>query len=76
MVLNISKHILIVVFIKGLSKPLRGWIKIFDPISLKEAMKKARSMEHAVPINKFQSKGASSSEDNKPFDKNRKMTDF
>ena len=34
MVPNISKHRLIVLFIKGISKPLRGWIKSFDPISL------------------------------------------
>ena len=39
-------------------------------------MQKARSMEHPVPTNKFQSKGASSSKDNKPFYKKLERTDF
>ena len=34
MVPNISERRLIVIFIEGLSEPLRGWIKAFDPISL------------------------------------------
>ena len=33
-------------------------------------------MEHAVPSNKFQSKGASSSKDNKPFYRKLERTDF
>ena len=39
-------------------------------------MKKERSMEHAVPTNKFKSKGASSSKDNKPLYKKLERTDF
>ena len=39
-------------------------------------MKKARSMEHAVPTNKFQSKGASSSKNKKPFYKKIERTNF
>ena len=76
MVPNILEHRLIVLFIEGLSEPWRGWIKAFDLISLQEAMKKARSMEHAVPTNKFQSKGESSSKDNKPFYKTPERNDF
>ena len=34
MVPNISEHQLIALFIEGLSKPLKGWIKAFDPVSL------------------------------------------
>ena len=33
-------------------------------------------MKHAVPTNKFQSKGASSSKHNKPFYKKPERTDF
>lgn len=67
MVSDISDRRLVVLFIEGLSEPLKGWVKAFDPFNLQEAIKKARSMEHATPTNKFQSKGASSSKDNKPF---------
>ena len=67
MVPNISKRRLIVLFIEVLSEPLRDWIKVFDPFTLQEAMRKARSKEHATSTNKFQSKGSSPSKDNKPF---------
>ena len=35
-----------------LLEPMRGWIKAFDPPTLEEAMKKARSMEFAAPKSK------------------------
>ena len=66
MVPDISDRRLVVLFTKGLSEPLKGWVKAFDPFNLQEAIKKARSMEQATLVNKYQSKGASSSKD-KPF---------
>ena len=75
MVQDILERRLIVLFIEGLVEPLRGWVKAFDPYTLKETMKKARDMEHTVLVNKFQSKGASTSKDSKPFFKKPDGTD-
>ena len=50
MVPDISDRRLIVLFTEGLSEPLKGWVKAFDPFHLQEAIKKARSMEQAAPV--------------------------
>lgn len=76
MVPNISERRLVVLFMEGLLEPLRGWIKAFDPLSLQEAMKKARSMEFATPSNKFNSRNTSSFRDDKGFNKNREKSNF
>lgn len=72
MVPDILDRRLVVLFAKGLSEPLKGWVKAFDPLNLQKEIKKARSMEHVAPMNKFQSKGASFSKDTKPFFKKPK----
>lgn len=69
MVPDISNRRFFFLFTEGLSKPLKGWVKSFDPFNLQEAIKKARSMEQVAPINKFQSKGASSSKEKSFFKK-------
>lgn len=76
MVPNISERRLVVLFIEGLSEPLRGWIKAFDPSTLQEAMRKARSMELAAPQSKFSSKASSSYKDGKSFSKKNEKSDF
>lgn len=71
MVHDVSERRLVVLFTKGLSKSLKGWIMAFDPPSLQEAMKKARSMELTAPSSRFTSRSTSSFKDNKKFDKNK-----
>jgi hypothetical protein len=56
MVTDVSEHRLIMLFIEGLSKPLRGWVKAFKPTSLQDAIIRTSDMEDAVPKNKFPSK--------------------
>ena len=76
MVPSISERRLVVLFMEGLTEPLKGWIKAFDPPSLQEAMRKARNMEFAAPANKFNSRGSSSFRDNKGFNKNNDKSDY
>lgn len=56
MVTGVTERRLVILFSEGLTEPLKGWIKAFDPPSLQEAMKKARNMEWAAPKAKFQPK--------------------
>ncbi|KAH9311173.1 hypothetical protein KI387_026208, partial [Taxus chinensis] len=64
MVTGITERRLVILFSEGLTEPLKGWVKAFDPPTLQEAMKKARNMEWAAPKAKFQS--------NSPFQKRDK----
>ena len=66
-----SERRLVILFTEGLFEPLKGWIKAFDPPSLQEAMRKARSMELTTPSSRFTSRSTSSFKDNKKFDKNK-----
>ena len=68
MVQDVSERRLVILFTEGLFKTLKGWIKAFDPPSLQEAMRKARSMELTAPSSKFTSRSTSSFKDNKKFD--------
>ena len=53
MVPDISDRRLVGLFTEGLSKPLKGRVKTFDPFNLQEIIKKARSMEQEALVNKF-----------------------
>lgn len=76
MVPDISERRLVILFTEGLTEPLKGWVKAFDPLTLQEAMKKARSMELAAPANRFGSKGSSSFKDNRGgFNKGKEKVD-
>ena len=44
MVTNILERRLVFLFMDGLAKPLRGWVKGFNPITLTKAIKKACDM--------------------------------
>ncbi len=71
MVQDVSERRLVILFTEGLSEPLKGWIKAFDPPTLQEAMRKAWSMELTAPASRFTSRSTTSFRDNKKFDKNK-----
>lgn len=60
LVTNILERRLIFLFMDGLAKPLRGWIKALSPPTIQEEIKKASDMESSTSKGKFQSKGFSS----------------
>lgn len=66
MVPNISERRLVVLFMEGLMEPLRGWLKAFDPPTLQEVMKKARSMEFAAPKSRSAHKNVPSTSNESP----------
>ena len=73
---NIQRNIQVV---RGLSnlwdcllETMRGWIKAFDPPTLQEAMKKARSMEFAAPKSKSLHKEIPSSSNETPQQSDKK----
>lgn len=67
MVPNIMEKKLVVLFTEGLEELLKGWVRVFDPPTLNEAIKKSRSMELAAPKSKFQSKPFPYQKDKKKF---------
>lgn len=69
MVTDVLEHRLIALFMVGLSKPLCGWIKAFDPNTLQDAIKRARNMKSSAPRNKFPPKPFMKKKDKKPFQK-------
>jgi len=71
MVTDVSEDRLTMLFIEGLVEPLRGWIKVFRPKTLQEAITKTRDMEGAVPKTRFPSKiiPPMKGRDRKPFQK-------
>jgi hypothetical protein len=53
MVTDVSEHKLVMLFIEGLSEPLRGWVKAFKLGSLQDIITMTRDMEHVVPRKTF-----------------------
>ena len=53
---NISEQRLVMLFTKGLSEPLHGWVKAFNPETLQDAIIRTWDMEDAVPKKKTFSK--------------------
>jgi hypothetical protein len=51
MVTNIFEKRLVMLFTKGLVKPLGGWVKAFRPTTLQDAIMRTHDMEDAVPKN-------------------------
>jgi hypothetical protein len=68
---HISEQRLVMLFTKGLSEPLRGWVKAFKPETLQDAIIRTRDMEDAVPKTKTFSKPfiPRKNKDKKPFQK-------
>ena len=54
LVTNNSERRLVVLFMDGLSNPLRGWVKGHDPAKLQEATKKARDLVPSFFRSRFQ----------------------
>ena len=53
MVIDISEARLIFLFIEGLTKPLKGLVKAYQPSTLLEAVGKTRDMQDAIPRTKY-----------------------
>ena len=53
MVTDISESRLITLFTEALTKPLRGWVKSYRPITLADAIIQTRELQDAVPKNRF-----------------------
>ena len=57
MVTYIFQHRLVMLFMKGLVEPLRGWVKEFRPTTLQKAIMRSQDMKDAfnkkVPIKFF-----------------------
>lgn len=71
LVTDISPRRLVVLFCDGLVDPLRGWVKVHDPLILAEATKKARDLAPSVHKEKNHSIDSSycKDRDKKPFQK-------
>ena len=54
LVTDISERRLVVLFMDGLSEPLRGWVKGHDPTTLQEVTKKARDLAPSSFRSRFQ----------------------
>ena len=52
MVSDISESWLIMLFTEALSKPLRGWVKAYRPITLQDAISRTLDLQDFVPKNK------------------------
>lgn len=52
MVTDISEAQL-VMFVEGLSEPLRGWVKAYKPANLQDAISRATDMQDTVPKRRF-----------------------
>jgi hypothetical protein len=53
MVTDISEARLVMLFVEGLSEPLRGWVKAYKPATLQDAVSRARDMQDVVPKSRF-----------------------
>jgi hypothetical protein len=53
MVTNISEAQMVMLFVEGLSKPLHGWVKAYNPATLQDAVNRARDMQDVVPKSRF-----------------------
>lgn len=69
LVIDISERRLIVLFVDGLSEPLHGWVKGHDPLTLQDAIRKARDLAPSASRSKFTPKDPhfKKDKDNKPL---------
>jgi hypothetical protein len=51
-VIDISKPRLIMLFTEGLTEPLRGWVKAYQPHTLQDAILRTRDLADSVPKTK------------------------
>jgi hypothetical protein len=69
MVTDISEARLVMLFVEGLTEPLRGWVKAYKPTTLQDAVSRTRDMQDVVPKSKFPLKPTfpQKSKETKPF---------
>ena len=53
MVTDVSESRLTMLFTEALTEPLRGWVKAYKPITLQDAISRARDLQDSAPKNKF-----------------------
>ena len=53
MVTDVSESRLTMLFTEGLIEPLRGWVKAYKPLTLQDAISRARDLQDSIPKNKF-----------------------
>ena len=53
MVLDMAKSRLLMLFIYGLTEPVRGWVKAFKPVTLQDAIKRTKDLVGAANKNRF-----------------------
>ena len=76
LVIDILERRLVVLFMDGLSDPLRGWVKGHDPATLQEATKKACDLEPSSFRSRFQHRDSymkKDKDDKKSFHKNAQL---
>ena len=74
MVSDISKSRLIMLFTEALSKPLRGWVKAYRPITLQDVISRTLDLQDSIPKSKQPQKTTSLLENKEkptPLPKNR-----
>ena len=49
----VSESRLTMLFTKALTEPLRGWVKTYKPLTLQDAISRARDLQDSVPKNRF-----------------------
>ena len=53
MVTYVSESRLTMLFTEALTEPLQGWVKSYKPLTLQDAISRARDLQYSVPKNKF-----------------------
>jgi hypothetical protein len=53
MVPDVLESRLLMMYIEGLTKPVRGWVKDFKPITLQDAIEHTRDLVGAANKNRF-----------------------
>jgi hypothetical protein len=53
MVLDVSESRLMIIVSEGLTEPLRGWVKAFNPTNLQDVIWKTTDLAGATQKNKF-----------------------
>jgi len=68
-VIDIFEVRLVILFVEGLVEPLRGWVKVYKPTTLQDAVNCTRDMEDAAPKRRFlpESTFPQKSKETKPF---------
>jgi hypothetical protein len=69
MVTDIFEARLVMLFVEGLTEPLRGWVKAYKPTTLQDAVSRTRDMQDVVPKSRFPPKPTfpQKSKETKPF---------